>query len=233
LAPDLVAARAALWKMATMKHCVCLAIVLLACAATGAVAAQPRTGSAAAGAKTFRWVDDKGVTHYGDSIPPEYSQGRTAELNSQGVAVREYPAQLSPAEQVVVQERENMTAKRRQHDRFLLTTYVSVRDIEQLRDERLTQIEAQITASNSYVEAVDTRLASLKKRASNFKPYSTNPAARRMPDSLAAELVQTLNEGRSQRETLVAKRKEQQTLRDSFQADIDRYRELIASQRLR
>ncbi len=228
-----MAAHAALWKMATMKHCVSLAIVLMACAATGAVAAQPRSGSGAAGAKTFRWVDDKGVTHYGDSIPPEYAQGRTAELNSQGVAVREYPARLSPADQAVVQEKEETAAKRRQHDRFLLTTYVSARDIEQLRDERLTQIEAQITASKGYVEAVDARLASLHKRASNFKPYSTNPAARRMPDALAAELVQTLNEGRSQRETLVAKQKEQQTLRDTFQADIDRYRELIVSQGLR
>ena len=233
MAPDLVAARAALWKMATMKHCVSLAIILLTCAATGTVTAQTRTGSGASGAKTFRWVDNKGVTHYGDSIPQEYAQGRTAELNSQGVAVREYPAQLSPAEQVMAQEREGVTARRRQHDRFLLTTYVSARDIEQLRDERLTQIEAQITASKGYVEAVDARLASLKLRASNFKPYSTNPAARRMPDALAAELVQTLNEGRSQRETLVAKQKEQQTLRDTFQADIDRYRELIAKQGLR
>ena len=233
MAPDCVAARAALWKMATMKHCVPLAIVLLACASTAVVAAQPRTGSAASGAKTFRWVDNKGVTHYGDSIPPEYAQGRTAELNSQGVAVREYPAQLSPAEQAVVQEREEVTAKRRQHDRFLLTTYVSARDIEQLRDERLSQIEAQITASRGYVESVDARLASLQKRAGNFKPYSTNPAARRLPDALAAELVQTLNEGHSQRETLAAKQKEQQVLRDTFQADIDRYRELIVSQGLR
>ena len=54
-----------------------------------------------------------------------------------------------------------------------------------------------------------------------------------MPDTLAAELVQTLNEGRSQRETLAAKQKEQQTLRATFQADIDRYRELIVSQGLR
>jgi hypothetical protein len=33
-------------------------------------------GSAAtwADGQTYKWVDDQGVTHYGDTIPPQYSQ---------------------------------------------------------------------------------------------------------------------------------------------------------------
>ena len=42
----------------------------------------------------------------------------------------------------------------------------------------------------------------------HFKPYSSEPNARRMPDDLAEELVRTLNEARTQRKALEAKRNE-------------------------
>ena len=41
-----------------------------------------------------------------------------------------------------------------QHDQFLLTTYVSAKEIEQLRDERLDQIDGQIKASSSYIDSL-------------------------------------------------------------------------------
>ncbi len=89
----------------------------LACLAQGALAAESGKG------KSFRWVDNQGVTHYGDSVPPEYaSQGR-AELNRQGVALREVPRQLSPAEAAVAQKAAAEVERRRQRDNFLLSTY--------------------------------------------------------------------------------------------------------------
>src|ERR1700683_353495 len=35
----------------------------------------------------YRWVDDKGVVHYGDRIPVQDSQKETAVLNRQGAEV--------------------------------------------------------------------------------------------------------------------------------------------------
>lgn len=201
------------------------AILLLACAAGVVQAANP-TGKPGSASQLYKWVDEKGVAHYGDHIPPEAAQGNTAILNNQGVAVREVPAQLSPAQQEEARRKDEKAAKQKQHDRFLLTTYTSVRDIEQLRDERLAQIDGQINAAQSYIESVGQRLTTLRLRAGNFKPYSAATNARRMPDALAAELVQTLNEGRSQRVILAARQQEQKELRESFQSDIDRYREL-------
>lgn len=61
-----------------------------------------------------------------------------------------------------------------------------------------------------------------------FKPYSAKPDARRMPDQLAEEIIRAVNDQRSQTGVLESKRKEQDLLRKQFQADIDRYRELIA-----
>src|SRR5690242_6676333 len=49
-----------------------------------AVAAQAQ----AATKQTYKWVDEKGVVHYGDSVPSEYSQREQAVLNAQGVVVQ-------------------------------------------------------------------------------------------------------------------------------------------------
>ncbi len=44
------------------------------------------------GTKAYKWMDKDGVVHYGDTIPPEYSEQAHQELNSQGVAVRDFRA---------------------------------------------------------------------------------------------------------------------------------------------
>lgn len=206
-------------------------VVVLACALAGVAEAQQRKPSGTSEApRSYRWTDDKGEVHYGDSVPPEFAHRGFAELNSQGVAVRERPAQLSAAEQAAQNDRGEQDARVRQRDKFLLTTYTSTHDIEALRDERLSQIESQVAASRGYVEAVQQRLEGLKTRMRNFRPYSSNANARRLPDTLTAEIVQTLNEEQSQRAVLMSRQKEQETLRTSFQADIDRYRQLVIQQ---
>jgi len=203
--------------MRVPKHC--LAVALL-CTASGLVhAADP-------GALAYKWVDENGVTHYGDRIPPQYAKKESSVLNKQGVEVARREAQKT-AEQIAAEERaQEAIVRQKQHDSFLLTTYTSVKDIEALRDERLEQISGQRRAAEAYVEGLKGRLSALQSRAMNFKPYNDKPTARRMPDDLAEDLMRTLNEVRSQKTALVAKDAEENALRSQFQADIDRYREL-------
>jgi hypothetical protein len=47
-----------------------------------------------------------------------------------------------------------------------------------------------------------------------------------MPDDLAEDLVHTLNEMRNQSNALTAKKQEVVAMREQFEVDIDRYREL-------
>ncbi|MGC4028980.1 MAG: DUF4124 domain-containing protein [Steroidobacteraceae bacterium] len=182
---------------------------------------------------TYKWVDDKGVTHYGDVVPPEYARQSRSELNSQGVTVREFPAQMSEAEAAEAQKSAAEQARRRQHDQFLLTTYTRATDIEQLRDERLALIDGQMRLAQGSIESVDGRLQALEGRMRGFKPYSTNAGARRLPDQLAEEVVRTLHEKRSLEESLAAREAEKKELRERFDADLARYRELTASRQPR
>jgi hypothetical protein len=180
------------------------------------------------GGVTYKWVDENGVTHFGDRIPAQYAKKESTVLNKQGVEVARNEAQKSP-EQIAQETREQEAiVRQKQHDSFLLTTYTSVKDIEGLRDERLAQISGQRRAAEAYVEGLQGRLSALQSRALNFKPYNDKPTARRMPDDLAEDLMRTLNEVRSQKTALAAKDSEESALRSQFQADIDRYRELRA-----
>ncbi|MFI4913871.1 MAG: DUF4124 domain-containing protein [Steroidobacterales bacterium] len=199
--------------------------------AVGSVAppAYPAPDSGASkGGQVYKWTDDKGVVHYGDSVPPEYAQSQRSVLNSQGVEIDRVEGRLNAA-QAAEQQRAGEAAKlRAQHDQFLLATYASTKDIEQLRDERLDQIDGQIKASSLYIDSLAARLQALQERSRHFKPYSDDPNARRMPDELAEELVRTSNENRSQRLALEAKRTEAADVRTQFDTDITRYRELTA-----
>jgi hypothetical protein len=189
-------------------------------------------GACAAGAPSskqgvaYRWVDEQGVVHYGDHIPPQYASQERTILNSQGVEVGHLDAQKTQ-EQAAAAARERATQmKQRQHDAFLITTYTSVKDIEALRDRRLDQLRGQRAAAEQYTESLRTRLASLQSRALNFQPYSSRADARRMPDDLAEVLVRTVNELNAQSHELAVKTQEETTLRAEFQADIERYRTL-------
>ena len=152
-------------------------------------------------------------------------------LNGQGVEIGHVAGHKSGAELAQQAQAEALALQRAQHDQTLLSTYVSAKDIEALRDERLAQIDGQIQASSTYIESLATRLGALQERAMQFKPYSDEPNARRMPDEVAEELVRTANEVRNQRNALEAKRTEQATLRAQFEADIQRFRELTAKTR--
>jgi Domain of unknown function (DUF4124) len=184
----------------------------------------------AANPPVYRWVDENGVVHYGDHVPPQYAQSETTRLNHQGIEVGRTAAQKSTMELEQDARQEQQFALQRQRDTFLLTTYSSIHEIEQLRDERLLQLQGQRVAAEQYVSTLNERLLGLQTRAEGYKPYNPERRARRMPDDLAEELVHTMNEIRGQREALAAHDHQEATIRAQFQADIDRYRELKTSE---
>jgi hypothetical protein len=199
------------------------AIALLALGFTAEALAQSRSEG---DRRTYTWVDDRGVRHYGDSVPAQYATREQRVLNKQGVEVARTAAQKSPEELAREAELNRELAKRKQHDMFLLSTYSSVKDLETVRDKRLEQLEGQVRAAESYISNLDDRMQGLRDRALIFRPYNTSVQARRLPDDVAEQLVRTMNEIRTQGRTLEAKRGEKKALDEQFTLDIKRYQEL-------
>ena len=205
-----------------------LATVLSSLLAASAAHAQG-TSSQGGAKQTYKWIDDQGVTHYGDSVPSEYSQREQRVLNSQGLEVQKRQAEMTPAEAAAFAARQKEESRRKQHDMFLISTYPSVKEIENVRDIRLDQISGQITAAEGYISSLTTRGEELKRRAQLFAPYNTKPGARRMPDDLAEEMVRVMSELRTQNSALNTKHTEHQSVVAQYDEDIKRFKELRTS----
>lgn len=201
-------------------------IVVLATVYSNLTAAQSRSSREA----VFRCKDRNGQTHYGDSVPPECVGLDTEVLNENGMQVRLIEGEATrlkrlqrEAEEAKVRKEQDRRALR---DRTLIETYLSVEDIERLRDQRLEQLSAQYRLTEQNIASLHERQTRLEAQVARFKPYSDKPNAPPLPDHLAAEMVNTVKSMRVYEESLAANRKEQAELTASFDADIKRFKEL-------
>ena len=191
--------------------------------------AQPRRDST----RLYRWTDKNGVVHYGDSIPPEYANIDRNVLNDQGVRVGFEEGEITAEERAVIDARQAAEEQQRlaaaevaRRDRMLLETYLTVSDIEDLRDRRLELLESQIKVTELYLTNLRKRLVGLQEEASAFKPYTTKPDAPQIPENLQLDISRTAASINVYEQTLARTRTDQQRLRASFDNDIARFREL-------
>jgi hypothetical protein len=199
-----------------------------------AALALPSIGSTQSpGPRLYKWTDRDGVVHYGDKIPPEFANLDRSVLNDQGVRVGFEEGEVTDAERAVLAERERVLEADRlakaeiaRHDRMLLETYLSVADIEDLRDRRLELLESQIKVTELYLNNLRKRLVGLQAEASVFKPYTTRADAPQIPEDLALDISRTTASISLYEQTLSRTRSDQQALRNSFDNDITRFREI-------
>jgi hypothetical protein len=186
--------------------------------------------------KTYRWVDKDGVVHFGDVVPPEYSGAKRRVLNEYGVPVanqdgaktpEEIAAEKAAAKKVADERQRAILAARR--DQVLLDTYLSIDEIEALRDRRLELIDTQIKVTENYLQGLREILQKLQQEAASFKPYSADPNAPPIDERLAKELSNTMDSIMLYEKNLVATRNRKSDVTGQFANDIDRFNELKAS----
>ena len=195
--------------------------VLLLLATTSFSAGTPPSGR-----KLYKWVDEQGVTHFGDHIPPEYAAQEQHVINSQGVETERIEAQRSP-EQMAAEEKKRFEAEQKaSRDKNLMNTYASVPEIERLRDQRLTLLADQIKVTGQFLEILNGRMRKLRVASQRFRPYSSDPKAPPMSDQVAEDLVHLDNDIHTQEENLRERRSEEATMSKQFESDIARFKEL-------
>jgi hypothetical protein len=182
--------------------------------------------AAETGRKLYKWTDKAGQVHYGDQVPPEFAEQERHVMNARGVEIDKLDAQKTPEQQAIADQKAKDEQAQRDRDRNLLNTYVSLQEIERLRDQRLALVSGQIKVTSAFLETLQVRLQKLRAQSMNFRPYSPKPNAPPMPDQIAEDLVRTNNDIRAQEQNLRQKRKEEATLRASFASDIERFKQL-------
>jgi hypothetical protein len=111
-------------------------------------------------------------------------------------------------------------------DRMLIDTYLSVEDIERLRNQRLELLEAQVNVSKQNIVAMRERQAKLQDQVARFRPYSDDPEALPLPDHLAEDMVNTVRSLQTYQKSIVSKLAEQELLKAEFTRDIARFKQL-------
>jgi hypothetical protein len=205
-------------------------LMLLSALAMPAEAAQKKSSARnTTSTKVYRWVDADGTVHYSDQIPPEQAPADRQILNQYGVPIRAEQGAMSPAdleaERRAAAEREAARAAA-ERDAVLLSTYLSVEEIEALRNRRMELMQGQISLTENYLVSLGDKLEKLQKEASAFKPYSQDPEAEPIDAALAQELSDTLDSISLYEKTLLDTRIRQQRLVGEFDAAITRFKEL-------
>lgn len=189
--------------------------------------------ASAADGKLYRWVDENGIVHYGDSVPAEYAKTERNIVNRYGITVDTLPAERTE-EQLVEDARLEALAeaeRRRadeldQRDSVLLSTYLTVDEIEALRNRRKELLDGQIRVTEVYLANLRNKLQKLQTDASKFQPYNSDPNAPPIHDWLAKELSNTLNSILVYEKTLGDTRVQQSEIVVKFEKDIDRFKHL-------
>jgi hypothetical protein len=199
---------------------------LLLASPENAVARNAQSGTAKSHEAAYRCRDSNGRTIIAQSIPAECMDADIEVLDNNGRVVRIIPGReaLAEIEAQKAAHAEMLAAANR--DKTLLATYLSVEDIERLRDQRLELLVQQGRVTEQYVANLKERESRLALDVQRFRPYSDRSSAPPVPDHIAEDIVNTVNSLQVYQQELAKNMREQQELRGSFDADIARFKEL-------
>lgn len=163
--------------------------------------------------RIVKWKDEKGVTHYGDKIPPEYSNRENSLMNKQGITVQHNKIdtnQDNSAEQAKVEQGKK--------DKALLGTFSNAEEIDLTRERNL---EPDLMAIKSLQQ--DRALSQKKCDKISAQTSALAKSKKPTPASLSAEL-ETCNATLAKTDQKIAERQQSiDAIRQRFDDDKKRY----------
>jgi hypothetical protein len=207
------------------------ALLLVACALGAGVAdaAQKKnrsSGRTLSDEHIYRCRSASGQSFFGQNIPPECMGADVEVLDQTGRVVRLIPGAKTLEQLTAQKAADEAKAAAAQRDRTLLATYLTVSDIERLRDQRIDLLEQQNVVTRQYITNLRAREARLMESVQRFRPYSAKPNAPALPEQIASEIVNTVKGLQVYEQELTKNTIERERVTQEFAADISRFKEL-------
>jgi hypothetical protein len=169
---------------------------------------------------SYKWTDEQGRVHYGDTIPPADIHRPHEKLDKQGLVDRKVDAAPNPTQRAELRRRtqeqaaEQEEARRREiRDQFLIETYQDV-----------ASIDSSISLATSVVDKLTARRAALAR----------NAAANERGGEATLKLQQGIRDIdqqlEHQRSYIEERRSERRGLEQAAVQDIARFEQLQAEQ---
>ena len=179
-------------------------------------------------AKTYRWTDENGQTHYSDHLPPQEVDRAYSIMNREGVTVNNVEKaktkeQLEEEARLQQQqkEQERLAQERATYDHILLDTYPQVSDLEDTRDRYIATIEGLIKVAQHKLSNLTRDLEKFQQSAAKLE-RDGKPVG----EVLSKDIANLQTQVEAENNFIKAQRAQQQDLREKFAADIKRFKEL-------
>ncbi|MEE8262949.1 MAG: hypothetical protein V3R83_10845 [Gammaproteobacteria bacterium] len=179
------------------------------------------------------WTNKDDIRECGNVVPPEYSQKGHEELSDQGIVIDRKERAKTPEELeeerrlAAIQAEEDRKARKKEiADRVLLDTFASEDDLVLAQDGKLAAIEQTIHVTESRIKKLQKSLNEIMSMAAEMERRGKPPAdgTQNEIDVVRAQIA----ENRAYIKTL---HKEQDAVRNAFESDLTRFKELKAAGR--
>lgn len=196
------------------KICV---LLTLAAAATAVEAAAPTV-------TIKKCQDAAGKWHYGDSAASACANSPIVEMSETGVPRKVVPRPLTADELKASEQQKDDDSKavdQAKKDELLLSSYAHEADIVYVRDRKIAQLDASISASQDTLKSLRAALARLETQATEEK-RGGKPASEQSTKGLA----QTQAQIAKHEAAIVTKQQEKELVREQSAKEVERYRQL-------
>lgn len=195
---------------------------------TGLVLAIAAGGAQAGTIKKCK--DENGRWHYGDDAADACAKSKIIEMNASGTTKKVIDAPPSASDlddfrrkKEAEAEAKRLAEEKKKHDQVLLSTYAHEDDIIYARDRQMSELENSIVSGEQTLKSLRAVLGRLRQQAQEEKDEKG-----KISSDTEKGLQHSENQVKLHTENLEKKKKEKEVLRQKFEKDLARYRELKA-----
>jgi hypothetical protein len=168
--------------------------------------------------RILKWKDEKGVTHYGDSIPTQYINRENSLINRQGITVKHNKPALTQDNTDELAKIEYAKSEQAKKDKALLGAFTNVNEID-LALERNIQLD-KIALENLQQEKANHQKNLVVKEA---MAASFEKRKKMTPKELKADIANEQEQIASLDEKIAARNTAISATRKRFDEDKQRY----------
>ncbi len=184
----------------------------------------------------FKCTDEKGVTHYGDIMPPQCAKKPVVEMSKHGNVVRKYEAPLSPEqlkanddERIRNKEKTDRMALQKMRDNALVATYGAEREFDIARDKDIASLDSRRDTLTVRTVDVDKNLTKLNNDMEFYQAGKSKTArAKEAPPQLVQDQRRAANEATSIRAEIQKIEKSKEEIRNRYDSEKARWKRLKA-----
>lgn len=187
---------------------------------------------AASASAIYKCTDDKGAIYYAQSFDPQRCAGGGAQLNEQGIAIREIERIKTPAERAedkaaaaVAAEAQRVQDAQLKADQVLLMSYASEDDLRRTNRQALEIINSSVETSRLQMQRHERDLAESLARAADIERADGS-----VPAAVTVQIDQLRTLIEDQRAAITLKLAEKAQANLNFTLRLIRYRELRRQQ---